>query len=332
MAGSSTAMLKRYAHVDDYLGPGNRRFFGEGYKRADHRLRGIRTETDGSGARLVAATATVSYPLDWSRKGDTDQRPHLSTIDVLLLGVQLAEVQLAGQLGLDPEQRAGMWVRRARIKAGSSPVEEDLAGFPVTAGFAGSVASPGFPERQISTVHCTVGSLKVTLDLDHARPSGGAVADPLDLGDSRSRPFGEGYKDRGQRVTDVTVDPEGLRSTAVVRLTAADGASGPGVGVEGRYQPSVGLIDTFVVALQLGQVLLYELDQLSRADSDTLWMRSTLFEADSPHRPAEGDLTASAALENSMLLHKGDETWRRAEIVAALEGVRMTCSVVHRLP
>ncbi|WP_086662132.1 AvrD family protein [Lentzea kentuckyensis] len=316
----------RFATVEEYLGDRETRFFGEGYKRATYRLSGIES-ADGEGGPVVSATAAVGYPADWSRKGTIDQLPHLSTIDVLLLGVQLAEIWLARHAGLGEQARRSAWIREAHIKAGSSPVEEELTGFAVTAARS-RVAEQAEPGRVVSTLDCQVGSLRLRVDVDHvaAGPDGSD-----ELGDQDRRPYGDGHKARLQRLRDVVVAADRLSATARVELPATPAL--PGVGVEGDFQPSVSLVDAFVVALQLGQVLLYELDGVTRADSNTLWMRSTRWQAESPVRPDAGTHPVVVELRDAALLHnRKGETWRRADIVSELGGVTVVCSVAHQLP
>ncbi|KUP98193.1 AvrD family protein [Thermobifida cellulosilytica] len=323
-----------YNDVQDFLGPGRHRFFGEGYKRADHRLDGLTAGTDADGP-WVRGTAAVTYPQDWSRKGTTDQLPHLSTIDVLLLGVQLSELVLTRHVGFDAEQRRTFWVRRARIRAGSSPVEEQLAGFPVSARLVGQGASPSGPDRATATVDCTVGTLRIRTEIDCPAVPGTAAATSLDdvLRPSGSRPFGDAYRSRRQHVEHVVVGADRTRATAQLRVDTWGEAAAPGDGTEEAFQPSVGLIDVFVTALQLGQIMLYELDGIARADSNTLWMRRTRFEAARPQRPVHEPIPVTASLVEPALLRTGDgETWRSADISAVAAGIRMTCSVAHRLP
>ncbi|MFI1470007.1 AvrD family protein [Streptomyces wuyuanensis] len=345
--------ILRLDNVSDYLGAPERRFFGEGYKRAQHRLTDLAVHTApedgpdaGEGAPLVTATAVVDYPADWSRKGSVDQKPHLSTIDVLLLGVRLTEALLGDHRGLTGAELRNSWIRRARIKAGAAPVEDGLSGFPVSARLGSEAASPD-PGRTVSVVDARVGALTVRIELDHPDVRRGADAgtvhdgsgpEPGDVpGQPLRRPFGEGYRKRRQSIEHVVVGTGRDTAGAVVRLEARDEAAGPGEGTEGGHQPSAGLIDAFVVALQLGQVMLYELDQVDRADSHTLWMRSTLFEASTPHRPLAaqdgGPLPVTAELRNATVLRsRSGETWRRADIVAELAGIGVVCSVAHRLP
>lgn len=319
-------------HVSDYLGAPERRFFGEGYKRAEHRLADLDFAPDAVPA--LSGTAAVTYPADWSRKGAVDQKPHLSTIDVLLLGVQLTEALLARHRGLTDEELRTAWLRRVRVKAGASPVEDELSAVPVAARLDGEQPSPD-AGRTVSVVDATVGALTVRVELDH--PDVHRAPAPAAPAARADRPYGEAFRQRRQSVEDVHVTPARDRATARVGLTAWDLAAAPGSGTEGGHQPSAGLIDAFVVALQLGQILLYELDGLTRADSDTLWMRSTVWEASSPWRPLtppEGGLHAVTAelRDATRLTTRHGDTWRRADIAAELAGVRVVSSVAHRLP
>ncbi|MCA1217618.1 AvrD family protein [Streptomyces sp. 8L] len=321
--------------ISDYLGAPERRFFGEGYKRSRHRLTDVRPpQPDDAASELprLSATAQVDYPSDWSRKGDTDQRPHLSTVDVLLLGAQLAEALLTSHLGLTERELATVWLARVRIKAGNRPVEDDLAGFPVSAQLVGRLSSPR-PGRARSAVEATVGTLRIRLEADHPDIPPGVRAPSAPT--VREGGYGDTRRLGVQRVESMQVRPGSSVATADIRLTGGpDGTLG---GMEGEQQPSVHLVDAFVTALQIGQVLLYELDQIPRADSDTLWMRSTLLEATTPHRPRAaadgGPLPMRAELRDSVLLNNRlGETWRRADIAAQLADISVVCSVVHRLP
>ncbi|MFF7360394.1 AvrD family protein [Streptomyces sp. NPDC008125] len=321
--------------ISDYLGAPERRFFGEGYKRSRHRLTDFHVpEPDGaaSDAPRLAATAQVDYPSDWSRKGDTDQRPHLSTVDVLLLGAQLTEALLTSHLGLTERELATVWLARVRIKAGNRPVEDDLTGFPVSAQLVGRLSSPR-PGRARTAVEATVGTLRIRLEADHPDLPPGARARTAPV--VRDGGYGDTRRLGVQRVESMQIRPGSSVATADIRLTG--GPEGTLGGMEGEQQPSVHLVDAFVTALQIGQVLLYELDQVPRADSDTLWMRSTLLEATTPHRPRAaadgGPLPMRAELRDSVLLNNRlGETWRRADIAAQLADISVVCSVVHRLP
>jgi len=97
---------RRYASIDDILGPAAQRFFGDGHRRVRQMLRNVTVDGDGRGGHRVRGCASVSYPADWSVKSVSDElRPHLSSIDALLLAVALGECYLTHARGLDPKQR-----------------------------------------------------------------------------------------------------------------------------------------------------------------------------------------------------------------------------------
>src|SRR5439155_9720731 len=57
--------------IDDYLGPGERRFFSRGYQRAEYDVYRIAVTADEQRHGHVTAEADVHYPSDWSSKKDS---------------------------------------------------------------------------------------------------------------------------------------------------------------------------------------------------------------------------------------------------------------------
>lgn len=323
--------------VDDVLGPRENRFFGEGFTRAEHRLRDIRGTTGPDGVPQVSAAVSVSYPVDWSRKGDKDQRPHLSTVDVLVIGAQLSEVHLAHALGLTGDQRQRAMLQSAHVKAGTSPVEDDLADFPAGARLVATAPSEHAAGWYVSTVDCVVGTLRMRCEIrheaGHANHAPCVYDSPDDLlGAPRPRLFGTGFTTRRQFVENVEVHPDGL-TRADVRIVADQEAPPPAAGLEGVHHAGASPVDAFVIGLQLGQLLLYALDGVPRKRSNTLWMRRTVLEPDPLRGPLPAVASTTVRLEHSKLLQNSkSEVWRSADIVGEFHGVRMRCAVAHRLP
>src|SRR5690349_16564634 len=176
MMGIDTAPHRLYyENVDDRLGPAEKRFFGTGFRRSEHTIRRLRV-----GAGRIDAAAAVRYPADWSTKGEVDQLPHLSTVDVLVLGAQLAELQVAQAYGLDPGRRSSMWLRRVRIQAGRAPLEEGLDDFPVTAVAAGTADDAVIAGFRVSLVDCRVGPLRIRCEIEHPDAPAAGVAATFD--------------------------------------------------------------------------------------------------------------------------------------------------------
>ncbi len=103
-------------------------------------------------------------------------------------------------------------------------------------------------------------------------------------------------------------------------------------GIEGAYQPRATAVDAFVTGLQLGQVLLYELDSMRRGASNTLWMRNTHMTLTEPGDDLIERVPLTTAIENPKLIEMSGGVWRTADIVAELGGTRFTCAVTHQLP
>ncbi|NUV61569.1 AvrD family protein [Streptomyces sp. CAI-85] len=328
----------RLDSVDDVLGDRQGRFFGEGFKRVGYSLADITVVPEdapgapgapgGSGTKgQVHATAGIHLPDTWSRKGETLQRPHLSTLDGMILAARLTGLYVAHarRLGADARFR----VRGVRIKAGNAPDEEGLERFPVSARFRSAVVSAESRGLSTTTMDCTIGAMSVQVEAEH--PTGvehraeGRYGDSAELdGLWNHAPFGVSHHERAQFLEDVVADASA--GTADARLTLVDGQDVP----KGQAPTAV---DLFVCALQLGQVLLYELDDLTRAGSNTLWMRRTSIEVTPVPDGASGsDGRFRVLLGRSNALPTAEGTWRTARITASLGDLRMSCDVAHLLP
>lgn len=331
MAGSDTVLPQISCDsIDDYLGPRERRFFGEGFKRAVHHLADVRVATAADGTGVVSATVAVDYPADWSRKGEQDQRAHLSTVDIMVLGARLVEVHLRYARGLDREQLRAAALERVRIKAGSAPVEDGLTGFPARARITGSAPAP---DGSVTTVaECVIGTMRLHCELRHAAgtpapdpnatPAGFTDAELRELLDEGPHVYAEEYTLRRQYAENVTAVPSESRADARVRIDPA----------LPELPASALVVDAFVIGLQLGQLLLYELDGISRADSNTLWMRLTEIECRDNGVPRVPVAPVTVRLDNRRLIEKaGHEVWRAADIVCAFQRIDMRCSVAHRV-
>ncbi|MFC7922605.1 AvrD family protein [Streptomyces cinereoruber] len=325
--------------IDDYLGPGETRFFSRGYQRAEYDVRDVVVTPADAPDAGVRATVDVGYPADWSRKKDgTDLRPHLSTVDALVLAVQLAELHLAHGYGLDAAARTRMRLHKVVLRAGGAP-QEELRDIPLAARLVKTADRTGHPDRYLTVHDCTVGNLRVRTEIEHeivTRAVEEARHADLDraLGPGAHRFWGEGFKRRHHAISDVRVDMDALVAQADVHFAPEPEPAREGI--EGAHQSSLSLVDVFVVNLQLVQILMYELDNVSRAESNTLWMMQTVLEAapepvELPDHPDRSRL-ARAELTGKRLLPLRGGTWRSVEVRAELAGVALRCGFAHELP
>lgn len=332
----STPTLLRLPSVEDYLGPSETRFFSAGYRRAEYAVDGVRVAMgDRPG---VSAVISLSYPRDWSKKkASTDLFPHVSTVDMLVLGLQLCEAYLVHAHQLDAGQRRRARVRKITLKAGTTP-QEDLTGLSAGAELRRTRKDPAAEGGHVSTFTAHVGVMTARYEIEHAAPvqatEDGAYAS-LDavLGPAAGRYYGEGFKLREHTIEDVRADVEASTATATVTTRSLPGYEAVVDGLDGDLL-AAGLspIDCFVTNLQLIQVLLYELDGISRSDSNTLWMQQTVLTAVGPDRLAAEPTTAHAAFTEKWLVPLRGGIWRDVTVSSLLGGYEMQCSFAHELP
>lgn len=330
----TTDLALRFASIEDYLGPASGRFFGSGYRRATHDFGVLRLTHGADSLALLDGTVSVVYPVDWSRKsGTTDLRPHLSSVDVITIAATLSEAVLRHGFGLDDSSLKQSWVTKLVLRAGTAP-QEELRDINLRLRCLRTAPRTGQPDLSVSVFECEVGVMRARCEVVH--PTSALDIDNFDditLGgdDLRRGLYGDGYKDARHDVRDVIATMDTLTCTARVGVRSVKRPGWAG-GLEAAYQPSLSLIDCFVSALQLVQVLLYELDDIDRAHSNTLWMLQTTLTASEPHRSVDGPQDAAATLAASHLLTLNGQPWRNADVEAHVGDVNLRCSFAHELP
>lgn len=320
----------RYPSIDDCLGPSATRFFGEGFRRVGVRLRDVAVRPAPAGG-TVAATAEVRYPAGWSVRDAHDApRPHLSTIDTLVIGVQVAEAYLTHTFGLLEADRRRMWVRNYTMRAGTKP-QEDLAAVPVSGTALYTVPALGGLGQAVTSFEVAIGVMRIGFDVEHdlraavpaPAPAGWADAEDL-LGPAEERYFGRGFVRRPQRISAVEVDPANGRTTALVAV----GSEGSGTGFAADYEPALSMVDAIVATAQLAQAAMYGVDGVERKQTGTLWMRRLGMTARTPHQPLGNPFVSSLSVRRKQL-ERGGASWRMYEVLASFQGIEATASLAY---
>lgn len=319
--------------IDDILGDGRHRFFSQGYKTTNPRLHELQVIHTGPTSTLTAR-ASLGVEGIWSVKGSSEQTPHLGTTDVIVLACRMAEVLLASKYSSELLPEAHLI--SVTVSGGSAPVEGNLNQLECRALLEESTIGSS------STLQCSISSMSATLEVAH--PDGAAVADSVELpceealvGDASSRLYGDLWSERQVALENVRIKNDDESAHARLSLDAHSSRNGvvERHGLEANYIHELCAVEYFVSALQLGQVLLYRLDAMDRAESNTLWMRRTriTLRASTSHQ-WEGAQEAglSVVLSNKRLITKDGDVWRCADVVGTFNRGEVVCSVAHRLP
>ncbi len=287
--------LAYYNNIDEFLGQRDGRYFGEGYLKSAQTIRNFELSGGLLGMRFTCF-GEVNLPDIWSLKGNNQQKPHLSTIDVIELALDcLRKFRICMRLG---DELASDLLHRMSIVAGKSPIEDDMDAIPIT----GQVT---FDERGNEVMSLRIGNMDVTL---HIRPESQRL--------SRGLAFSRKPVELGQ----VLLNADKMHASAIANSMPEE----PGM--------AWSLSASFACGLQLGQLLLYKLDKIDRAHSNTLWMKKTDIRFSDLLPCAGSAQPIHVHLDDVLKYNKPDGEWRRANVCATFCNTQITCRVTHRLP
>lgn len=338
--------------IDEILGPKEDRFFGKGFGKVIHNISDINIKSNFLGEYItvndmkvkvdsnikgyVQAKGTLAYPNDWSQKSeDVELKPHLSSIDALILSAQLNEIYLIHRYNLDDTERRKMWLRRCTITAASCP-QENLSSFDI---YTLHIESKELSESvcsNISIFESHIGALTVRSEIEH--PSKSICTENIHfnrsidiLGDPSKRYYGNAYKFSEHTINKVKINTKDETVESLINIKQTDNKSLQSDGIEAVYRPSISMIDCIILSGQIAQAFLYSLDDVSRAESNTLWMRTVTIESTTPYQSCDSFISLTRVLKNRLLNIKG-KYWRTANMVGEFRGIKINYSVAHELP
>jgi Pseudomonas avirulence D protein (AvrD) len=323
--------MPRYDCIDDVLGPRHDRYFGDGYKRVEHRLSEPAAALDGSAQDAFRATASLAYPADWSTKKSATLVPHLSSVDTMALATAMCERVIAAQRSLDPDDIGRMWLRHLTVRTGSTP-HLDLERIDVTAAVTESVATDD--DELATTLRFQVGTIAGTLTMQHPA---GATTDGEAPGEQDGHGTGKhfylhGFKDQDLTISDIVVDEacDGIRASHRVEPSSDTPTY---CGAESAYAGTMSALNGVIGCAQLAQVLLYELDAVNRSSTNNLWMTKFELHAEQPPRAIDDGFRGVAKLGRTRIAAVANGRWRRADVaLSEFNGITGWCSLTHQLP
>ena len=318
-------MRKTFDNIDDFLGEKSTRFFSNGYKRAIRAIQNIVITSSGA-----EATCQVYMPADWSVKGVSRQIAHLSSVDAVLIALQLSEAYCVDTYALTSSMRQKITIASFSVKAGEEPLEE-LENFK-------STTTLSSVKGDLLSFVCRVGSmtLDLTLQLPFAYNNSAEYLKEERryesisniLGEPTGNFYGTGFSDVTHHIKNVEIDLEA--SVVTANIDGVFPSRKFYQGIETERDDSASSIDAMVILSQLIQCYLYLLDGISRANSSTLWMRAMTFSAiDSTSNDAS---FASITVERSERILVEDVPWRCVNVRGQLGGMAIFYSLGHALP
>src|SRR5690606_35037957 len=220
-----------------------------------------------------------------------------------------------------PETAAAAAVTEVEVRASDTPLEDALDAFTVTAGIdAGDGAASHVFDAAVGPL-AVRGRVRRPLAVESLADLSSVGALAALCGEGQT--YGSGIVDHAVELRDGRRDGDDLVARCDVH---ADEDAVRLRGLEADRQPTLTLVDAFVAALQLGQVLLYD-----RARSSRLWTRRATARA-SPAPRGTAPCTARARLACARVVDRDGVPWRLADVVADGGPYEVVCAVAHALP
>jgi hypothetical protein len=327
MVPSSASQDQWLGSFDDQLGPAAHRYFGRGYRKTGYSLGQVRLRAGHEGP-LLEAIATVRYALDWSLKDGQDRRPHLSTVDAVVLSAWIAALYLSAT-GLTELQLRRAWIRELSIRAGARP-EEDMERISIRVMRAISVradASGGLT----STLSIEVGSLTASISIAHESVLRVATSSESKLVGEAFEPavYTNFFRSTQHEMRELTYLPaeHAIEGALEVRPTVGERCA---TGLQAAHWPTPTFIDCVVVGGQLAQVLIYSMAGMRRDMTTNLWMRRLTLRSDRPQLRTASP--ASARLVESRRFQHTSAVLSSFEIALEICGVHLLGSVAESSP
>lgn len=290
---------KFYPNIDDFLGQRDSRYFGNGYLKTDHHIQDLHLEKNLESLSF-RCHGSVFLPEIWSQKGEKQQTPHLSTIDVIELAQECLRQIHAYTLHAPIIPSTA--VKSIEITAGNTPVESDLEKLPITGQVISQEGKNYKIGLQIANMHLEI----LYTGNPAATPSSvmTAIKQPVEVSHVMAR-----------------ANDEHAFAFGVIKPLASHSHQGWSIS------------SCFAASLQLGQTLLYQLDGIQRIHSNTLWMKRTLITLNQGLTQSTEDMQPIfVRLDKPKKYTKTDGEWRRADIFSLVCNANIVCSVTHRLP
>lgn len=329
-------MKTRNISVNSMLGKAEDRYFGEGYRNVLQNLHNIKITNNIDSLPEITAALTLKYPEKWSQKaGQAERAPHLSTLDALLVAMQLTEVILLASTDITHDAISCVWARRVVIRAGAQAVE-DLGKVQISGKLADykHEGTPLLPDIHSFTTRFVIGSLKVELEvvvphLTIISKNQTRVYNKPDevLGKSDKRYFGEGFKNDFMTLSDGW-----LIDNKSIHIPIHRDVSGNYSDISSSYILNPTFVNCILGLAQISQMILYSLDHIDRSISDNLWMRHVELVAQGPYSHAEKDFEAVATVSRTRLIPAKGKTWRVTDFLGKFGSVHARYNLAHALP
>lgn len=293
--------------ADEILGNYEKRYFGAGHKHTNYEVK----IGEGYGNAKIIHTGS------WSKKRNNILKPHLSTVDGIILSVLYVEKYL------ESEERfhclSSMFLCSFEIKSGAHAIE-DLREINLV------IKSKRIHSEEMY-FEVLVENMIVKLKFKKMNIQSNIYKSNTEM--NRYNYFSEHLKHIRHNIYGIKTINERIECI-VSREKESDIAY---KGIESMLSDGMSILEWLIVFSQMGQILAYDIDSINRNDSETLWMKNVKAEMINPYE-YKGEIYASGGVTRKKILKMNSKKWRIFEMMGGSDdsNVRFEGKIAHILP
>lgn len=249
--------------VDCYLGPSEKRYFGENYKRISHNISGLKVIND-----RISGNLRIDWPNCWSEKGGMNLQPHIGTLDFFVIAFRFVELHLHNVENIDFEEMNNMWISEIVCHSNKCIEKNNIVCC------CSMLSSLCHEDIIIYEYEILIDIIKVRLKISHnntKKNSSLLRVQPYCSTHNESF-FIDGYKSYRLNLKNISLNLDELYIHAYVESNLFETAKKYN-GVTQFYMPCFTYCDLIIAAGQLSQILIFKVNCTTREKSGNLWMR-----------------------------------------------------------
>lgn len=235
-----------------------------------------------------------------------NRTPHLSTLDVIQLSIRTTYSSL-NTINFDPHSNFSYRMDYYSIKASEIPVE-DLNNILIDLTF--NVTIDG-----LYTFTGSINGMKIKMKVQKTN-----IPNNTELPDY----YNNGFQDISYNLENVRINVEA--GHAVAKVSPSKNIKFGGLDIN-TYEENIPFAANAVVFAELSQAYMLKLDNLTRNETDTLWMRKIEF-----NRSKNYKKELNIYLDKTNTLVKNNNKWRLTKMHGILGNIEIKYSLAHVLP
>lgn len=304
-----------------FLGDKRRRYFSSGYKKVNCKLSNYQYSDE-----KLTALLKPDWSKNWSIKNSGLVTLHIGSIEGALVAFRILDLFLACKYNLTASEISACVIRKIEFRTKQCDHSIDL---PFNVEVSDSFSEIEKIEVGIYSFNILVGNFHFAMELDLNAP-----LVPIEFSNERfsrallfwaNQYYTRGYKSTYIDICNLVSNLETRTVIGISKLRSSLAEGQYGLGICNRQ--GLTFIDFLSISGQLTQILLYQLENISREESNNMWVRSLIAEFNAIAPPSK--IFSKAHFSGFSLVKLKEESWRAVTAQFEIGSIKGTAKVCH---